>query len=145
MVARINFQIHGTVISSNTVPWIIQDKIYIYNDSKTYINEVILGAKIENPEDYVSFIYKQGNKMWKDDKQSQIKVTQSTIQYRWYLGLFIVWYVLNCPQKMTDLLGTASRSSGKAGQYVPRGGSLPLCDGTDLRCVPLCATRSRLI
>ena len=57
-------------------------KIYIYNDSKTYINEVILGAKIENPEDYVSFIYKQGNKMWKDDKQSQIKVTQSTIQYR---------------------------------------------------------------
>ena len=58
-------------------------KMYIYNDSQTYIDEVILGAKIVNPEDYVPFIYKQGRKMWeKDDKQSQIKVTHSTIQYR---------------------------------------------------------------
>ena len=74
---RTSAELDDVKVISGSIP-----KIYIYNDSKTYINEVILGAKIENPEDYVSFIYKQGNKMWKDDKQSQIKVTQSTIQYR---------------------------------------------------------------
>ena len=57
-------------------------KVYIYNDKQTYIREVILGSKIDNPEDYVSFIYKQGSKMWKGDKKTEIKVTQSAIQYR---------------------------------------------------------------
>lgn len=74
---RTSAELDDVKVISGSIP-----KIYIYNNSQTYINEVILGAKIENPEDYVSFIYKQGNKMWKDDKQSQIKVTQSTIQYR---------------------------------------------------------------
>lgn len=77
IVNRTSAELDDVKVISGRIP-----KIYIYNDSQTYINEVILGAKIENPEDYVSFIYKQGNKMWKDDKQSQIKVTQSTIQYR---------------------------------------------------------------
>ncbi len=57
-------------------------KLYIYSDSQTYIDEVVLGAKMENPEDYVPFIYKQGNKMWKDEKEKHIKVTRSRIQYR---------------------------------------------------------------
>lgn len=77
IVNRTSAEIDDVKVISGSIP-----KIYIYNNSQTYINEIILGAKIENPEDYVSFIYKQGKKMWKDDKQSQIKVTQSTIQYR---------------------------------------------------------------
>ena len=64
------------VISGN-VP-----KLYIYNDSQTYIDEVVLGAKMDNPENYVPFIYKQGKKMWKDEKENHMKVTQSKIQYK---------------------------------------------------------------
>lgn len=57
-------------------------KVYIYNDAQTYIDEVVLGSKMENPENYVPFIYKQGNRMWKDEKENHIKVTQSQIQYK---------------------------------------------------------------
>ena len=57
-------------------------ELYIYNDSQTYIDEVVLGAKMDNPENYVPFIYKQGKKMWKDEKENHMKVTQSKIQYK---------------------------------------------------------------
>lgn len=57
-------------------------KLYIYNNRQTYIDEIILGSKIDNPEDYVPFIYKQGNKMWNYNSNAEIKVTQSIIQYR---------------------------------------------------------------
>lgn len=57
-------------------------KLYIYNDKQSYIDQIILGAKVENPEDYVPFIHKQGNKMWSENKESKIKVTNSMIQYR---------------------------------------------------------------
>lgn len=57
-------------------------KLYIYNDKQSYIDQIILGAKVENPEDYVPFIHKQGNKMWGENKESKIKVTNSMIQYR---------------------------------------------------------------
>ena len=57
-------------------------KLYIYNDKQSYIDQIILGAKVENPEDYVPFIHKQGNKMWSENKEFQIKVTNSMIQYR---------------------------------------------------------------
>ena len=57
-------------------------ELYIYNDSQTYIDEVVLGARMDNPENYVPFIYKQGKKMWKDEKENYMKVTQSKIQYK---------------------------------------------------------------
>lgn len=56
-------------------------KIYLYSNRQSYIDEIILGAKMENPEDYVPFIHRQGNKMWAGTEK-QIKVTHSTIQYR---------------------------------------------------------------
>ena len=37
---------------------------------------------MENPENFVPFIYKQGNKMWQEDKKNYLKVTQSKIQYK---------------------------------------------------------------
>lgn len=63
------------VISGN-VP-----KVFIYDNQQTYIEEIILGARVKNPEDYVPYIYKQGKKMWEGSKK-QIKITQSSIQYR---------------------------------------------------------------
>lgn len=77
IINRTSAELDDVKVISGKVP-----KVYIYNDKPTYINEVILGAKIDNPEDYVSFIYKQGHKMWKDDKKTQIKITHSMIQYR---------------------------------------------------------------
>lgn len=56
-------------------------KIYIYHNRQSYIDEIILGAKMERPEDYVPFIHKQGHKMW-SGTDNQIRVTHSTIQYR---------------------------------------------------------------
>lgn len=56
-------------------------KAYIYSDRQSYIDEIILGAKMENPDDYVPFIHKQGNKMW-SGTENQIKVTRSAIRYR---------------------------------------------------------------
>lgn len=56
-------------------------KVYIYSDRQSYIDEIILGAKMENPEDYVPFIHRQGKKMW-SGTEKQIKVSRSTIQYR---------------------------------------------------------------
>lgn len=76
IINRTSTNLDDVQVISGDIP-----KIYIYNDRQTYIDEVILGPKMSNPEDYVSFIYKQGIKMWKDEKK-QIKVTQSTIQYR---------------------------------------------------------------
>ena len=63
------------VISGN-VP-----KVFIYDNQQTYIEEIILGARVKNPEDYVPYIYKQGKKMW-EGSEKQIKITQSSIQYR---------------------------------------------------------------
>lgn len=57
-------------------------KLCIYNDRQRYIDEIMLGAKLENPEDYVLFIYKQGNKIWSGNKEPNIKATNSVIQYR---------------------------------------------------------------
>ena len=52
MVARINFQIHGTVISSNTVPWIIQDKLVEKEKQKS--NSNVDDSDILLPEDYLN-------------------------------------------------------------------------------------------
>ena len=70
-------ELNDVKVISGQVP-----KLYIYNDAQTYIDEVVLGSKMENPENYVPFIYKQGNKMWKDEKENHMKVTQSRIQYK---------------------------------------------------------------
>lgn len=56
-------------------------KVFVYDNQQTYIEEIILGARVKNPEDYVPYIYKQGKKMWEGSKK-QIKITQSSIQYR---------------------------------------------------------------
>ena len=56
-------------------------KTFIYNESASYINEVILGARLNNPEDYAPYIYKQGAKMWAD-KNGMIKVTHSALRFR---------------------------------------------------------------
>lgn len=77
LVSRMKDELDDVRIISGDVP-----ETYIYNEVQTYIDEVILGPKIKNPEDYVPFIHKQGNKMWKDENNKQIRVTQSTIQYR---------------------------------------------------------------
>lgn len=63
------------VISGN-VP-----KVFVYDNQQTYIEEIILGARVKNPEDYIPYIYKQGKKMW-EGSEKQIKITQSSIQYR---------------------------------------------------------------
>lgn len=70
-------ELNDVKVISGQVP-----KLYIYNDAQTYIDEVVLGSKMENPENYVPFIYKQGNKMWKDERENHMKVTQSRIQYK---------------------------------------------------------------
>lgn len=57
-------------------------KLYIYNNSKTYIDEIILGSKVENPENYLPLIFTHGAEMWEGKFKNQIKVTQSAIQYR---------------------------------------------------------------
>lgn len=56
-------------------------KVFVYDNQQTYIEEIILGARVKNPEDYIPYIYKQGKKMW-EGSEKQIKITQSSIQYR---------------------------------------------------------------
>lgn len=77
IINKSNFDLDDVKVTPGKVP-----KLYIYNDNQTYIDEVVLGAKMENPEDYVPFIHKQGNKMWKENEEKHIKVTRSKIQYR---------------------------------------------------------------
>lgn len=77
IINRTSNNLDDVKVISGKVP-----KLYIYNDRQSYIDEIILGAKVENPEDYVPFIHKQGNKMWGGNKESKIKVTNSMIQYR---------------------------------------------------------------
>ena len=56
-------------------------KIFIYSDRQSYIDEIIFGPKMDNPDDYVPFIHRQGGRMWKGT-DNRIRVTHSTIQYR---------------------------------------------------------------
>lgn len=77
IINKSNSDLDDVNVISGKVP-----KLYIYNGNQTYIDEVVLGAKMENPEDYVPFIHKQGNKMWKNEDEKHIKVTRSKIQYR---------------------------------------------------------------
>ena len=77
IVSKANNDFDDINVIGGSVP-----KIFLYNDCQTYIKEIILGTKIENPENYVPFIYKQGKKMWKDYEPTQIKVTKSAIQYK---------------------------------------------------------------
>lgn len=77
IINRTSDNLDDVKVISGKVP-----KLYIYNDRKSYIDEIILGAKVENPEDYVPFIHKQGNKMWSGNKEFKIKVANSMIQYR---------------------------------------------------------------
>ena len=37
-------------------------KTYIYHEKGTYIDEIILGPKLTNPNDYLPYLYKQGDK-----------------------------------------------------------------------------------
>jgi len=69
-------QINRIETVSSSVP-----KMYIHYSNQTYIDKIILGTKMENPEDYIPFIYKQGRKMWSDEK-SQIEIIRSKIRYR---------------------------------------------------------------
>lgn len=57
-------------------------KTYIYNDTQTYIDEIILGSKVSNPEDFVPFLCIQGRKMWDGESKEQITISHSAIQYR---------------------------------------------------------------
>ncbi len=57
-------------------------KVYVYSDIQTFIDEIILGSKVENPEDYIPFFYIQGRKMWKEQSKTRIKISHSVIQYR---------------------------------------------------------------
>jgi hypothetical protein len=57
-------------------------KTYIYNNSQTFIDEIILGSKVNNPENYIPFFCIHGRKMWKGHSKDQIKITHSAIQYR---------------------------------------------------------------
>ena len=58
-------------------------KMYIYSDYQTYIDEIILGSKMEIPDNFVPFIHYHGKKMWiNNDKKKQITVSKSQIQYR---------------------------------------------------------------
>lgn len=57
-------------------------KTYIYTNEQTYIDEIILGARLKNPADYLPFIFMHGQNMWQDERDKQIKVTLSNIQYR---------------------------------------------------------------
>lgn len=57
-------------------------KVYVYNDVPTYIDEIILGAKVPNPDDYVPYFTIHGKKMWKDYPDKQLKITHSSLQYR---------------------------------------------------------------
>jgi hypothetical protein len=59
-------------------------KLYVYNKTKTYIDKVIFGSKMDNPEDNVPIIHYYGGKMWKDreDVRKQIEIVKSAIQYR---------------------------------------------------------------
>ena len=57
-------------------------KVYVYNDVPTYIDEIILGAKVPNPDDYVPYFTIHGEKMWKDYPEKQLKITHSSLQYR---------------------------------------------------------------
>lgn len=74
IINRTSNNLDDVKVISGKVP-----KLYIYNDRQSYIDEIILGAKVENPEDYVPFIHKQGNKMWSGNKECKIKVTNSMI------------------------------------------------------------------
>ncbi len=56
-------------------------KVFIYSDKPTYVDEIIFGPKMDNPDDYVPFIHKQSGRMWKGT-DNRIKVTHSTILYR---------------------------------------------------------------
>ncbi len=58
-------------------------KLYVYSDYQAYIDEIILGSKMEVPDDFVPFIHYHGRKMWENnDKKKQITVSNSSIQYR---------------------------------------------------------------
>lgn len=76
IVNRIGTDLEGVKVVPGKAP-----KVYIYHDKQSYIDEIILGAKMEHPEDYVPFIHRQGKKMWSGTGH-QIKVSHSTIQYR---------------------------------------------------------------
>ncbi len=56
-------------------------KAYVYHNSQTYIKEIIMGPKVINPNDFLTFIHKQGRKMWKDTP-GHISISKSNLQYR---------------------------------------------------------------
>lgn len=57
-------------------------KTYIYNDSPTFIDEIIMGAKVQNPEDYIPFFSIHGRKMWESEPAKQLKISHSALRYR---------------------------------------------------------------
>lgn len=65
-----------------TIPGAVP-KLFIHSNYQTYIDEIILGSKMEVPDDLVPFIHYHGRKMWSNnDKKRQIIVSNSSIQYR---------------------------------------------------------------
>lgn len=65
-----------------TIPGAVP-KLFIHSNYQTYIDEIILGSKMEVPDDLVPFIHYHGRKMWyNNDKKRQIIVSNSSIQYR---------------------------------------------------------------
>ena len=64
-------------------------KTYIYHERGTCIDEIILGPKLTNPNDYLPYLYKQGDKMWTEyEKKNQkttegrVMISKSALQYR---------------------------------------------------------------
>ncbi len=65
-----------------TIPGAVP-KLFIHSKTQTYIDEIILGSKMEVPDDLVPFIHYHGRKMWaNNNNRRQITVSNSSIQYR---------------------------------------------------------------
>lgn len=78
IIAKTSSDLDDVKTISGAVP-----KLFIHSNYQTYIDEIILGSKMEVPDDLVPFIHYHGRKMWSNnDKKRQIIVSNSSIQYR---------------------------------------------------------------
>lgn len=78
IIARTSSNLNDVKTIPGAVP-----KLFIHSKAQTYIDEIILGSKMEVPDDFVPFIHYHGRKMWANNKKRrQITVSNSGIQYR---------------------------------------------------------------
>lgn len=57
-------------------------KVYVYNDSQTYIGEIVLGPKMKEPNNFVNYLYNQCEKMWSSVGKNPVKITKSSLLFR---------------------------------------------------------------